>query len=422
LAGSVLVLWVATGQPVGALPDYVLNSARISLGYGAAVGVEAPGLGWQYPAAFVALALGLWAAWQMTRTLRSRQRAGVLALWLVFWFFAFKEGFVRHDPQHDVFFFGPMLGGFLAFHWRGRQRLIAVAGIAALVVFALEAQTTTLTAHLDLSRNLSTAFDQVRDVLSPSRRASLISAGRAQIEATEPIDPIALRLLRGHTVEIWPSEIALAWAYGLDWDPLPVLQSYSAYTTALDKLDAAALTSSHAPQRILFLAGPGPDGRVVSFDEGLTSRAILCRYRELYANRTMAVLALGPDRCSQPILISTVKAGWDQPVPIPHPPTPHSLVSVDIHGVSVSGWESVESFFYKPAERSIRLDNGTPHRLVPGTATDGLPLAASPGADYQAPFNITAHAHTIAVLKHGTAASSGQPITYSFYDQPVTAP
>ncbi|HTX45769.1 MAG TPA: hypothetical protein VMD48_05820 [Solirubrobacteraceae bacterium] len=420
-AGSLLIVWTVVGQPVGALPDYFLNSARITLGYGPAVGVEAPGLGWQYPAAFAGLALGVWAAWQSTAQLDRARRWGVVALWIVFWFFAFKEGFVRHDPEHDVSFFGPLLGGFLAFRWRGRSRLIALVGIAVLVVFALQAATSSLTQALDPTRDVSIAFDQVRDVLSGKRSAALVAAGRAQIESAEPITPEALSLLRAHTVDVWPSEIALAWAYGLDWDPLPVLQSYSAYTTALDELDAASLASSHAPQRILFVGGPDSDAdnRVVSFDEGITSRGILCRYREIYASGDMAVLAHGANRCSQPVLFATVKAGWGQQVRIPSPPTSHSLVSVKIYGVGISGWESIESFFYKPAERFVRLDDGQDHRLVPGTATDGLPLRASPGVDYPAPFNIAADAQTIAVIKAGTSSGGGRPITYAFYTETV---
>lgn len=421
--GSLLIIWTVVGQPVGALPDYFLNSARITLGYGPAVGVEAPGLGWQYPAAFVGLVLGLWAAWQTTARLDRARRFGVVALWVVFWFFAFKEGFVRHDPEHDVSFFGPLLGGFLAFRWRGWSRPVALVGIATLVVFALQAQTSSLTGDLDPTRDVSMAFDQARDVLSGSRSAALITAGRAQIEAAEPVDPRALSLLRGHTVDVWPSEIALAWAYGLDWDPLPVLQSYSAYTTALDELDATSLASSHAPQRILFVAGPDQDAdnRVVSFDEPITSRAILCRYREIYASGDMAVLARGANRCSQPVLLATVKAGWGQPVRVPAPPTRNSLVSVKIYGVGIGGLESIESFFYKPAERFVRLDSGPRHRLVPGTATDGLPLRASPGVDYPAPFDIAADAQTIAVLRAGTPQRRGQPIRYAFYTETLGA-
>jgi hypothetical protein len=56
-------------------------------------------------------------------------------------------------------------------------------------------------------------------------------------------------------------------------------------------------------------------------------------------------------------------------------------------------------------------------RLVPGTATDGLPLRASPRMGYAPPFNIAADAQTIAVLKGSGGSSSGQPITFSFYEQ-----
>jgi hypothetical protein len=414
---SVIVFWTAVGQPVTALPDYVLNSAQISLGYGSAVGIDAPGLGWQYTAAFVALALGLWAAWQVGFGLQPRQRWGIGLLWVVFWFFAFKEGFVRHDINHVVFFFDAALGGFLAFGFRRPQRVFALSGIAALVVFALAAQGNSLTTDLDPTRDVSLAVNQVRDLLNPSRRAAIVAAGRAAIESAEPISPAALRLLRGHTVDVWPSEIALAWAYGLDWDPLPVLQSYSAYTTALDRLDADSIASRHAPQRILFQAGPEPDDRVTSFDEGMTSRAILCRYRQIYANSTMAVLALGANRCTPPVLIKTVHAAWGQTVPVPPPTSSHSLISARIAGVGIGGVESLESFFYKPAARFVRINGGAPQHLVPGTATDGLPLMASARMDFTPPFNIAANAQTIGVLEGSGGSSGGQTITFSFYEQ-----
>ena len=49
------------------------------------------------------------------------------------------------------------------------------------------------------------------------------------------------------------SEDSLSIAYPeLHWDPVPVLQSYSAYTTYLDNLDASFLSSARAPQRLLY--------------------------------------------------------------------------------------------------------------------------------------------------------------------------
>ena len=54
----------------------------------------------------------------------------------------------------------------------------------------------------------------------------------------------ALALLRGHTVAVEPYENQLAWAYRLKWRPLPVLQSYTAYTTGLDQEDASFAASA----------------------------------------------------------------------------------------------------------------------------------------------------------------------------------
>lgn len=414
--GALLVLWLAAGQSLGSLPHFISSSIPITSGYGPAVGDEQRGLGWQTAAALIGLALGLWAGWQMSGELGRRQRLTVLLLWVAFWFFSFKEGFVRHDQPHSIIFFDALLGGFLAFRWREGQRTAALLIVSLLAVLALAAQGASFTSVVSPSANVRAAFRNIRDVLSNQRRAAIVAGGRAEIEAAEPISLEALRLLRGHTVAIWPSEVALAWAYGLDWDPLPVMQSYSAYTTSLDHLDASFLDSSHAPQRILFQAGSEFDNRVTSFDEGQTSRTLFCRYDQIYADRTMAVLARGPDRCARPVMISVVHAGWGGIVPVPAP-SPHSLVSVSVGGAGISGPEVLESIFYKPAVRFVRVNGGPLQRFIEGTATDGLPLRASFGSDYSPPFNIAADAKTISVLKDGTAPSINPTLTFTFYTQ-----
>ena len=111
------------------------------------------------------------------------------------------------------------------------------------------------------------------------------------IETADVLIASTLAAVRGRTVAVWPYELELAWAYRLSWRPLPSLQSYIAYTAGLDTLDVDALSSSRAPERILYCFDPGFDGRVPSFDEPATSRTILCRYRELHATSTVDVLA-----------------------------------------------------------------------------------------------------------------------------------
>ena len=421
LVVTLLVFWVLTGQALGALPNYIENSEQVVSGYAAAMSLGLPGLGWESAAALFGLAIGLWGAFHMTADGEPRERWGVALIWVTFWFFAFKEGFVRHDSGHAAYFFESLLGGFFAFRWRADHRLPALAAAAALLSITLAAQALPFSAAVDPTSNLRSAVDQIRDVVSTSRRQAIIAAGRVLIEASEPIDPTSLSLLSGHTVDIYPVEIALAWAYRLDWDPLPVLQSYTAYTTALDQVDADFLASRQAPQRILWQNVGDIDGRVLSFDQGQTSRTILCRYQELHVAPPFAVLGLGPDRCSSPVPLGTVHAGWGQTVPIPAPPTSHSFVFVRIGGSGVSGLESLRALLDKPAQRTVVLGRAIYARLVTGTASDGLPLRASPGMDYAPPFNIAPNITTIAVLKGGQAPTTGGPLTFSFYAQSFDA-
>ncbi len=411
---TLLAGWLVSGQDLSALPDYAKNSFQIVSGYAPAMSISTGTLSWQGSAAIVAVCLGLWAAMHSTTRADGRQRAGVIGLWLATCFFAFKEGFVRHEAFHGALFFQTVLGGFVAFGWRASHRLAALACLAALVSLTLAAQSLSLTSKLHLVRNVRAAVNDVRDIASPGRRDALITAGRAAIEQAEPLDPQSLALVRGQTVATYPYEIALAWAYRLNWDPIPVLQSYSAYTTELDDVDARFLESSSGPDRILMQEASPVDNRILSFDQGRTNRTILCRYLLLRLTPPHAVLGRAPSRCTGETLLQTVHADWGTSVSVPPLPNNHSLVFVRISGVDIGGLERIRALLFKPQERFIIL-NGNSFRLVPGTAADGLPLDASRGFDYPPPFNLAPGAKTIAVVKLGSGPTGGKPIAFSFY-------
>jgi hypothetical protein len=416
LAVALLAGWELSGQSLGALPEYLRNSEQIVSGYSAAMATDQAGLGWEYAAAWAALALGLAAAIQMGAGPQARRRYGLVALWIVFWFLEFKEGFVRHDADHAPIFFVAVMGGFLAFAWR--RRAVALALLAALFVIALSAIPVSLGGILRPGPDLVAAADELADVLSPARSAALTAAGRAEVRTVYPLEAAMLALLRSQTVDVEPYEADVAWAYDLRWRPLPVFQSYTAYTSALDALNAGALASAGAPARILRNLEPGIDYRYQPFDDPETTRAILCRYVQLEASATWQVLGRAADRCSKPRLIERLHAGWNQPVAVPAPPTPSGLVFVAIEGVQVGGLDSVAAVFQKPAQRIIELD-GSPYRLIEGTAGDGLLLRTSPGVDYPSPWNLAPQARTIAVTEGAARPAGGRPITFSFYSERV---
>ncbi len=417
---ALLVGWTITGQDWGALPAYAHNAARIISGYAAAMAIEESSLAWQYAAGVLACVFGLAGALHMTATGPVRRRWGIVALWLAFCFFEYKEGFVRHDSGHAQEFFVALMGGILAFTWRRGSRLVALGLTAALFAFTVAAQNSSFSETFAPIENAESAISQLEQVGSRSTRDAIMAHARHAIEVAYPLDPGTLKLLVGHTVHVAPNQAAVAWAYDLDWHPLPVFQSYSAYTTGLDQEDASALDSANAPQRILRILEPEIDGRVQAFNEGAATRAMLCRYQELRTTAMWQVLGLGPNRCGAPFSVGTLHAGWNQPVPVPAPPNEHSFVFVRIDGAAVGGIERLYSLLYKPVERVVLLD-GVGHRLVPGTATNGLILRAPASVDFTAPFNLAPNASTIAVSEPGRGSGGGQPITFAFFAQSVSA-
>jgi hypothetical protein len=420
LALALLAGWAVSGQDWGSLSAYARNAVQIISGYAAAMSYRDPGLAWQYVAGLLVFGVGLVGALKMTADGPSRRRGGLVALWVAFWFFEYKEGFVRHDASHGASFFIALMGGFLAFQWRWGGYRVGLGLVGVLFVFAVAAQGKAFVSVVNPAKNASSAISQLVDVISPSKNASITARGRRSLEGFYPIDQATLSLLRGHTVHVAPYATAVAWAYRLDWRPLPVFQSYGAYTTALDQADADALSSAQAPQRILRNRDPEIDGRVGAFNEGLTSRTILCRYQELRTTEAWQVLGLGPNRCGATVSVGTVHAGWDQSVPVPAPPNDHSFVFARVSGATVGGLERLVALLYKPVERVVLL-NGVSHRLVEATAADGLILSAPAGVDFSGRFKLALDSSTIAVNKAGGGSGGGKPLTFSFFAQSVSS-
>jgi hypothetical protein len=413
-----LVSWGLASQEFGALPDYFRNSVQIVSGYSSAMSYEDPTIVWEYSGALVAFAFGLIAVWYTMSLETSRRRVGVIAIWVIFAFFEFKESFQRHDASHGGIYFSAMLGGLLAFHFVRGRRLVALMMLAAVAVFTLAAHNRPALSVINLSGDLDSAVTQFKEVFTARERLRIRLEGREGIVSSTPLDTETLMLLHGETVHVTPFEAALVWAYGLDWHPLPVFQSYAAYTAGLDRLNANALKSSKAPQRILFGMASGIDNRFQPFDEPATEQTILCRYQELHIERAWDVLGVGPDRCGQPVRISSIRAAWGQTIPVPSPPNEHTFVIVRVDGVQVTGAESLRAAIFRPKLRFVSI-NGANYRLVPGTADDGLVLRAPADLDFTPPFSIAPNAKSITVTLEGSQPG-GRPIEYSFYEVPVT--
>jgi hypothetical protein len=152
-----------------------------------------------------------------------------------------------------------------------------------------------------------------------------------------------------------------------------VFQSYNAYTTWLDQINAAHFSSASAPEYVLFGYG-SVDSRYALFDEPETFRTILCRYQYVTSDANFALLRLTQtQQCGNAIEIGETFANMGQSILIPQ--TNDSLYARVSINYSFLG--SVANILYKPADVyvSFQLSNGSltnPYRFIPGNAEDGV--------------------------------------------------
>jgi hypothetical protein len=270
--------------------------------------------------------------------------------------------------------------------------------------------------------NVELAGEQVANLVDSGRRDRLIEKGREAEQYVYALEPNALAALRGRTVSIEPWETAVAWAYELDWRPLPIFQNYSAYTSHLDRLNAEAAESPDGPERILrenppfvYNEFPTPDldGRFAGWDPPEQMRAVFCNFRPLVASVRWEVLGRTADRCGPPRLVETVHGSYDEPIQVPTP-GPGEVVYVRIHGAEVGGVERLTNFLLHARVRHILVNGASRYRLVPETAEDGLMVAGDPAlVEPEGSYSPIAQAQTIEV------EGPGGDLDFDFYSMKV---
>jgi hypothetical protein len=395
-----VALWFAAGQTAGNFPDFVANSLQVISGYSEAM-AEA-GSSSLYPVGALLLGVALVAAAAFTSR-AGRPRVAATAVIALAAFSLFKEAAVRADPGHATVFFGTAAGVLAAIAFAKRRPLViaALAGISVINV-ALDHRAA-LTVEYNPITHALRAGDQIRLLFNPRHRNAIGFFFLVKMSQRYALSPGTLALLTSHSVHVDPWEIGVIWAYRLNWDPLPVMQDYSAYTSTLDRLDADKLRSASGPQRILRenpalvdtqYRTPTIDNRFATWDPPKKSLAMLCNYVSLQTTNRWQVLAKVLNRCAAPRLIGSLEVRDGATVTIPPPPA-GGIVYAKIEGAGVSGWERVRTFLYRARFRYIVVNGGASYRLVPGTTADGLLMNAARGVDFPRPFALSPAARTI---------------------------
>jgi hypothetical protein len=422
--------WIGTGQSLGNFPQFVANGLRILGGYSDAMGADISAAGWQRPWAIAAAMLLVGAAALAGLGKRPTRQALLIALVGLFAFAMFKQCFVRQGLGNGSDFFPLMLGAAIALapmmpRRPGRLPKWAPVGtllvpLAILTVLALPNHS--LWRSLQPADHVEYLQEGLRALARPSEREALAHEGAANMVSIYRVDRKTLGLLSGRRVDVEPWEIGAAWAYDLDWQPLPVIQGYQAYTSPLDSLNADALASPGRPEAILRqntmafadTVASSIDRRFESWDPPATARSMLCHYRSVRTTYRWQILYPTPDRCGTPQLLKRVEMKTGATVRVPVAQRDH-IVFASVSGLGVEGLERLRATLYRAHERWATVDGDHSWRVVPGTAEDGLILSAGKGADFAHPFALAPGARSLSLRVAGTE----RRIAISLYNQAV---
>jgi hypothetical protein len=235
--------WAGAGQSFTNLAAFGRASLSLALGYSEAISgpINQASVAW-YALAILALVALVFGVALRHRPLRHQV---VTSLMLAGWAWAIvKDSFVsgNHFPG---FFRIVLVAVALAATYRPPRPVYAsVLAVAACITMA--------GAQMPVLSPIGSLHDfgtQLADLAQPGRFAQLTAGTRQKLDKEEQLAPPLLALIRGHSLAIEPWEDMVAWADPeARWDPEPVVQAYSAYTTYLDDLGSAFLSSDRAPQ------------------------------------------------------------------------------------------------------------------------------------------------------------------------------
>jgi hypothetical protein len=376
---SILSLWVLSHQQIGHIWTYIILNWKASGGYNEAMNVA--GSPKHLAAALLSFVL---LAYVFVRSVRIKDYTAAIVLFNFggFIFVLFKHGFVRHDA-HDTIYFSCMCVFLLMLYALSRSNWNRIGrlglGIVCLMMMFWVVYHSFLFRKLDVvtisfSQQGKQVISAIKVLTQPTYRQTLRNEVISKIKNRFPLKEETLRDLHGKSMDIFPWDIALPFAYGLDWKPRFTLQSFAAYTPELDQADAGHFQGLSGPQRVLF-AFKSIDCRYPAFDEPQTFACLLNNYRTAYTIDTeFVVLEPKSSIINIPLQrLSEETAHWGELVFVPK--TDSGLLFAKIH-IEYSWLGKVFKFVYKPPPLNVTLTTDSGHkseyRFISAVARGGI--------------------------------------------------
>lgn len=402
---TLILFWLFAGQGLDNFLPWFGASLQLTNGYAEAMAIDQPGLLGQYSvfASISALLLVL----AVMRRGTSRIVLVVLVAWVAV--VALRLGFTRHDvghtPQSFLLLLVAGLGlGVTRQIWLG---LVSVV-ISTVAVLAVGPQYLHVVDPVTIVKNTA---QTVSAMVSSSYRAQLVAEARAAGASHYAVPGAVLSAVRGQSVHVDPVDSNVAWVYSLRWDPVPVFQSYSAYTPELDAINANALVASDGPEAVLRAPLYAIDGRNPMWESPLYMRALVCDFSPSVTSAKWQVLERsGSSRCGVPSVLSSVSFRAGESVVVPKAPGAGYMVVASFRVAnSPVNWVTTEVF--KPVSKLVVATDQGSFRLPRAHAGGPLILSLPKSAGWAAQFGGDTRVSTLSVNATGTVVFSAIPVS-----------
>lgn len=409
IAAGFLVSWLATGQSASSLSPYLSTSRELSSGYqdAQAVGPDGARVAIIGAIAVASVVVGAIGAQRWLRRHRHAWWAAVplaAAVW-----FELKQGLVRWDLWHTAGAFVLIALLIASIDWERRVTLVPLGIVVVAACAAI---------GIEPGRLRSTWSDRVDVALvltSSGRQQRELDEARAEVQASYDVPAPVIDALAAGSVHAEEWDINAVWAYGLAWQPLPVLQSYSTYTAELDRLNAEHYASTDGPDGVL-LHPATVDGRFGPWESPQARVTLTCNFEVAASGGDWTALRRVADACGPARELLTASVAPNEVLEVPAPSSPDSLVVArfDLPADRVGG---ILTALARPVRYAyVNLDD-TRYRLVLGTA-ENAHLVSSPGraGDRQLPHGRI----ETSTMSFGNVGSG--TITVTFEEIPLTEP
>lgn len=342
------------------------------------------GIMWETAFYIIASVALLWVLF-LEETSKFKNRLFLVSIFSVCLFLAFKSGFVRHEPYHTItssgfIFFAALL---LSALYPSRRTVF--------VLFLSIAVSLYIDSHFPRpgSRNVLQGVKSTYSRAWQGVKMRIADEERLEIKYKERITELRAKAnfprLQG-TTDIYSYNQSYLISSGNIWNPRPIFQSYSTYTSTLVEKNKNHLLGHDAPDNLIFRVEP-IDRKIPSLEDGASWPVILSNYEPTGMKDDFLFLKrLAVGRNIPELVVKRELHALGDIVALPKSDTA-IFAKIDINQ-NVLG--TIANALYKPTQLRIRLnlDDGTSrsYRLVAGMAKTGLLI--SPLVENTAEFGL----------------------------------